>query len=281
MLCAIHGRFGAQVASNLIMTAAMSDADGFIARADFFADGQRLGSVLAPQFATFETNLLSGPHRLIAIAVDDQGATSVSEPLEIFLLPGNDYFAQRTLLAGESLDIAADTLRATSEAGEPSFNLPPQWPGGGRTLWWSWTAPAAGMVTLSLADGYNAMLLGVFAGESLTNLTLLAKAGGWQQTRVPVLAGQTLQIAADDLVAGGFDSHPFTLRLRFATKPPNDDFADASTITGTNLNGFCEGVEAARRTVVKRTRPPIPPVGDHRPHLLIGRHSGGQRAQFD
>lgn len=225
-------------ASNLVITASAVDADGFLTRVEFFVNGRYVGTVQAFPFTCTLTNPLSGPHHLVALAVDNNGAVSVSEPVDVFLLPGNDSFVQRAMLTGNSLDVAANTWKATSEPGEPGLGV-------GRSLWWSWTAPAAGVVELSLPDGWNAMDLGVFTGESLVDLVPVVSAGGWQLTRVPVLAGQALQIRAHDSPGWDDSPHPFTLRLRFAPKPPNDDFADAAAITGTNVTVAAEAAGAS------------------------------------
>jgi hypothetical protein len=216
-------------ASQLVLTATTADVDGFVTRVEFFANGQPLGSAQTFPFTYTVTNTSSGPHRLMALAIDNQGASSVSEPLDIVLLPGNDGFAQRVELAGDNLSVAANTLGATSELGEPRL-------GNGRSLWWSWTAHQTGVVEFSLPNNGSDWVLGTFAGETPGGLVPLDPLPtGLPITRVPVVAGQTIQIGIADAEWWGADSHPLTLHIRFLPKPPNDDFADATVLTGTDL----------------------------------------------
>ncbi len=96
-------------------------------------------------------------------------------------------------------------MDATHEPGEPVV------PGNtaGQSVWWSWTAPGDGQLTLTVAEDNYSTALAVFAGEDLGSLQLL---GGNQsiwgnflghevrmrsQLSVTVVAGQQYHIAAD------------------------------------------------------------------------------------
>ena len=59
--------------------------------------------------------------------------------------PANDDFANRLKLSGARVSLLATNAGATKEVGEPDHGGNP----GGSSVWYSWTAPASGRVTLS------------------------------------------------------------------------------------------------------------------------------------
>src|SRR5438552_1669252 len=84
--------------------------------------------------------------------------------------PANDNFANRIVLSGNSVGTTGTTVAATKEAGEPNHAGNP----GGHSIWWSWTAPATGDVTIDTAGSAFDTLLGVYTGASVSALTLVA-----------------------------------------------------------------------------------------------------------
>lgn len=86
--------------------------------------------------------------------------------------PANDSFSNRTILSGAALAADGNNYSAGTETNEPD-------PGAGitphsGTVWWSWTAPTNGPVSI-LSDGssFNP-LIDVYAGNTLTGLTCIA-----------------------------------------------------------------------------------------------------------
>jgi len=76
----------------------------------------------------------------------------------------NDHFTNRTPVYGTFLTWTNPVVAATGEADAPVNN------GGWMpTLWWSWTAPVSGRVTLSTTAPYTSF--GVYMGNSFSNLT--------------------------------------------------------------------------------------------------------------
>ena len=78
---------------------------------------------------------------------------------------------------------------------------------GGASVWWSWTSPFNGYITISADltnywgyDGYE--LLGVYTGTSVSSLTPVASSpsvyGGPAQVSFVAAAGVTYQIAVDE-----------------------------------------------------------------------------------
>ena len=97
--------------------------------------------------------------------------------LQVLLRPvvPNDSFANRIALSGASLQTTGGNAGASYEAGEPLL-VPGHF--GGRSVWWSWTAPADGSVTISTAGSDFPNLLALFTGTVLTNLTPVASGAG-------------------------------------------------------------------------------------------------------
>ncbi|MEO8035136.1 MAG: Ig-like domain-containing protein, partial [Acidobacteriota bacterium] len=71
------------------VTAAATDADGSIARVEFFKDGLSLGSDTTFPYNASITDLALGTYVLTARATDDRGATSASPPVTISVGPPN------------------------------------------------------------------------------------------------------------------------------------------------------------------------------------------------
>ena len=110
---------------------------------------------------------------LYRISVDgfygEQGEVSFS----VNLTPANDLYAYATPIYGEQYSIYASSRNATRESGEPSHGGLAQ----GRSLWWTWTAPASGPVTLECDSVELQPVLAVYTGQGLTNLALVAETG--------------------------------------------------------------------------------------------------------
>jgi thiol-disulfide isomerase/thioredoxin len=81
--------------------------------------------------------------------------------------PANDMFANATVIAGTNIVVNGNNVEATRESGEP-------YPAGvwsGGSVWWSWTAPVSGTVTISTAGSSFDTVLGLYAGSSVSALT--------------------------------------------------------------------------------------------------------------
>src|SRR6266516_2922514 len=73
----------------------------------------------------------------------------------------NDRFANRLPLSGTNLTVTGSNTNATKEAGEPDH----AGNGGGKSVWWTWTAPADGEVQITTDDSSFDTLLGVYLGS--------------------------------------------------------------------------------------------------------------------
>ena len=148
--------------------------------------------------------------------------------------PSNDAFAAATVIDGASGTRTATTVGATKEAGEPAH----AGNGGGHSIWYSWTAPASGTLTVTTSGSSFNTLLGIYRGSSVTALTADASnddepPGGLVTSRVSdlaVTAGTVYRFAVDGF-GGATGSVNLTWNLT-APAPANDLFAGAATLTG-------------------------------------------------
>jgi PASTA domain len=152
--------------------------------------------------------------------------------------PDNDAFAAATTLTGRTAFEFGTNVDATKEPGEPNHAGKP----GGKSIWYAWTAPAAGETTLSTCSSDVDTLLAVYTGSAVNSLVEVeSDDNGCDDQSVlsfQASAGKVYRIAVDG--AGG-DSGPIELELNLA--PPNDDFAAAVALSGDNgsTGGTTEG----------------------------------------
>ena len=93
-------------------------------------------------------------------------------------IPANDDFANATLIVSEGFTNYVTTTYASKEPGEPyhAGNV------GGHSLWWTWTAPAIGTVTVNTAGSSFNTLLSVYTGSSLGDLRVVTSSDGISST---------------------------------------------------------------------------------------------------
>ena len=84
--------------------------------------------------------------------------------------PGGDAFTARSAISGASGQATGSSVGATKELGEPDHHGN----AGGASLWWSWMAPATGMVTIDTEGSDFDTLLAVYTGGSVGALTTVA-----------------------------------------------------------------------------------------------------------
>jgi hypothetical protein len=130
-----------------------------------------------------------------------------SRDLEIIILPatnGDDSFAKATTLEGAWIHLLTNNAPATSAVGEPNHAGKP----GGHSIWWTWTAPSSGVVSISTAGSVFDTLLSVYQGDNLAGLVPVASndnASKSKSSKVRFRAekGQVYRIAVDG-VGGAF-----------------------------------------------------------------------------
>jgi hypothetical protein len=150
------------------------------------------------------------------VAVDGYGGASGSVSLNWSQAtsgggPANDMFAAASALSGTA---TASNAGTTKESGEPNH----AGNAGGRSLWWTWVAPATGQTTITLAGSSFDTLLGVYTGSAVTALIQVAAnddANGTLQSQVTftATAGTTYRVAVD-----GYNGATGTVKVA-ATQP--------------------------------------------------------------
>ncbi len=87
-------------------------------------------------------------------------------------VPPNDAFANATTIGLQegTINLAGANIAGTREVGEPAHGDVPT----GRSVWWRWTAPATGAVTLTTLGSDYDTVLAVYTGASVSALTLVA-----------------------------------------------------------------------------------------------------------
>jgi hypothetical protein len=218
-------------------------------RLDILAGTNWIARAIAPDFRAVWSNAPPGRYDLKATALIENGAVIESAVQPLFIGSStNDDIASAIFLAGNSASLVGNNVGATLEDQEPLL------PGSslGRTLWWSWTAPASGKVSLT-ADPNSEFVLpvGIYSGTELTNLFLIASnsflqcvSTGFrcqdcfvrQRDRLvfPVERNATYLIAVDGFRFGDCNGSstdvagPFSFDLLFSSLP-NDHF-DARTV---------------------------------------------------
>ncbi len=115
-----------------------------------------------------------------------------------FKLAGDDFMTAISL-SGSAVSVVSSNLSLTKEAGEPYHAGNP----GGKSIWWRWTAPVAGPVTISTKGSAFKTLLAVYTGTSVTGLTVIASdinsLGDTNRSNISfnALSGTTYNIAVD------------------------------------------------------------------------------------
>ena len=138
------------------------------------------------------------------IAVDGKSGTSgaiqLSASLGTSVVLVNDNFASATLLTGTSFKVSGSNIGATVQTGEPKHAGVT----GGKSVWWSWTAPSTGTFTLATTGSSFDTTLAIYTGSAVNKLAVLGSNDdqSWptllsSKVVVSVVAGTTYRIAVD------------------------------------------------------------------------------------
>ena len=162
--------------------------------------------------------------------------------------PPNDNLANAVEVSGVEFQLAADLGAATREGFEPysQYNL-------GRTAWWRWTAPAAGIYEWNSGASSNKVAVAVYSEDAFEQLTPVAttyrrpvRGLGWVLVAEPDGSFQAEQgyryliqvdLTVDPLVAQSpGNSRPVSLIFTKSelVPPTNDNFAGRLTLIGSN-----------------------------------------------
>ncbi|MHB8520025.1 MAG: hypothetical protein ACYDH9_04640 [Limisphaerales bacterium] len=146
--------------------------------------------------ATVPSGANSGP---ITVTTTNGTAASAGNFVVSYSRAPNDNFAKRLPLAGETNAVPGSNVGCTRETAEPVHAGAP----GGRSVWWSWTAPRSATYRITTRGSDFDTLLGVYTGSTLAGLAEVVSNDDdptmYPQSTVTLdaVAGVTYQIAVD------------------------------------------------------------------------------------
>lgn len=162
--------------------------------------------------------------------------------------PANDPFSAPVTVSGSAGSLGFVNTGASRETGEPHHGAP----SGSASVWFTWTAPETGSLTVTTAGSRYDTLLAAYTGSAVGSLTQLAAnddvAGGTTSAiTIPVTAGTTYRIAVDGW-GGRVGTGTLTWALTTSSAPSNDAFASPSEITGAGGTAPGKTVGASRES---------------------------------
>ncbi len=160
----------------------------------------------------------------------------------------NNLFADRQRLTGALVTVTGTNVNATRETGEPNI----AGISGGKSVWYTWTAPVSGTVTLSTSGSAFDTTLGVYRGTAVNGLTQVAANddenynAGIYTSRVSfsAVAGQTYQIAVD-----GYGGESGAIRLTLdqpAGRRVSSSTKTKSAASSTNIGSASNDAQSVR-----------------------------------
>ncbi len=178
------------------------------------------------------------------IAVD--GYQGASGSIVLRTPPLNDHFVHRISIPGAASTIVGYNELASKESLEPNH----AGNAGGKSLWWSWTCPASGPVTISTLGSTFDTLLAVYTGAGLGSLTLMAAndngpfGGSSSLVAFDAIAGATYHLAVDG-AGGGSGQVKLVLGSRYVITDLGDLGSDFVFAVANGMNernqvvGYC------------------------------------------
>src|SRR5262249_49725994 len=125
-------------------------------------------------------------------------------------VPSNDNFANRIAISGTNTIVTGSTIGATLEPGEPLHR------GyyGGSSVWWRWTSPGPGYVTIDTINSSFDTLLAVYQGTSLTNLVEIASDDNSGSNYTSLVNFHTKSNLVYAIAVDGYDGDAGDIQLR-------------------------------------------------------------------
>jgi hypothetical protein len=211
-----HGGF--VPVGNVTVSASASSPAANITRVTIYVDGVALGTVSNAPYSLVFSNATLGAHQAFAVAWDSVGLVATSGVAGFTLITANtnmgDMFTNRGFVVAMTNVLTASNTGATRETNEPVHVAG----AGGRTMWISWIAPAAGFVSVDTFFSSFDTVLAVYTNApgtvaAVSNLVMV----GWNddasnvQSRVVFtnrVAGTMYHVVVD-----GYSTANGTIRL--------------------------------------------------------------------
>jgi len=96
------------VPANPVIGATAGDADGSVTNVEFFADAAKLGEVANRPYVLVWTNASVGEYQITARATDDQGATSVSRAVDVFVTQSGGHLTASPVTVADPVFLDAE-----------------------------------------------------------------------------------------------------------------------------------------------------------------------------
>jgi hypothetical protein len=138
---------------------------------------------------SFGTQTSSTGSLVVAFTLDaDADVSSLNIPLPA--TNGNDNFANRVTLPGNTVSAIGYNIEATREALEPVNTAE-------RTIWWSWTSQNTGVAVIDFVGSsfLSRLYVSVWTGSSLSALSQTSLSASGTYVTMPVSAGTTYHVA--------------------------------------------------------------------------------------
>ena len=157
-----------------------------------------LGTSQGPPFNLAWTNPTNGYYRVQARGTNDQQQFIPSNPAIIAVRPVNDDWPGRITLQGTNAVATADFAAATRVSNDPKVAKILRDDSEGSTLWYQWTAPADGTVTIACSNWTIGMA--VYTGKPGALKTVMTPKFDWHDNpgQFQAKAGVTYQIFLSD-----------------------------------------------------------------------------------
>lgn len=200
-----------------------------VSSVELFYDGVSLGLDAVPPYSISVASPATGAHLVYARATDSLGraAYSATNTVTFVVDPlANNNFANRFAISTPA-HVSGNNTGATTESGEPTSVFGGgtflQW---GATLWYKWTPPTSGTVTIDTFGSSFNTVLSVYTGSAVNGLTLVQRnddASGNTASRVSFAATvgteYQIQVAGYRPFGGGSVAQTGAFQLNL-TMPP-------------------------------------------------------------
>lgn len=206
-----------------------------------FSTGSISGTIFGPPWQYTFTNVPPGLYQVTVAGTNADGAPVFAPPFTLRVKPQNDDFADRIPMPPTPGGPDGSFAGATLEPGEPKLSSSDT-----ASTWFYWTPTNTAPFEVTLYHGS----LQIFDGDTLASLHLL-KAATKGSFVFNAVSNQTYQLRCSTTS----DPETSTYVVVFARKYTNDNFADRTTLTGTNVTFIADNSAAT-------TQPGEPP-----PHL--------------
>jgi hypothetical protein len=202
-----------------------------------------------------------------AAATDDTWGVQAGLTYQTSPPPANDPFSGSQLISGTSASVGGTNRYATWQPGEPGSNSSTH------SVWYRWTAPFSGPVTMNTCTSSFDTVLAVYTGFAVNGLTQVASNDDTtgcgtndrgSQVTFNAVAGTTYRISIR-----GFLGTEGTFTLGLKMPPQNDNFANAQALSGNSATSNGTTLAATRETGEPDHYVTSPPDSD----LWVGDHS--------